>query len=374
MHDSDDLFASLRLQFVSDPDDNMGRLVEHAVAYRKNPGAALAGIAQICHNIKGSAQAVGYVSFAELMHEVEDAIGTVARSSSGASEMVRQKIDAPLQGLVDALGEYHAELLAGKQDSDACASKVREQLRALCAAGIEPVGEVAVASDAWEIFADDAAVPAPPAPTTAAPPPASESLGFGFFFDDPPNVTTAAEFRSEPTTPPVSEGLAPQALAEDSAGVAAAPVGAATGPANPAASAGKYLLVEQTRQLFAISLDVVREITPHLQVNPLPEVFPGVRGMIVVRDRALPVLDLGGLFTPSEQVDELCSVICETDGYGFALTVEKPRQVISLDVNDLEPITSKFGEQFDGSLLTGVAQLDGRSVLVVDLRSVAGAS
>jgi purine-binding chemotaxis protein CheW len=323
------LLEELRRHFATDPEGNLERLGELAAGFARQPTEAIAEILAICHNVKGSAQAVGFMPLAEVVHAFEDALGRFAGRAVAADELAR--LDPLLGRAVDALAAYCRQLAADLEDRaelGASARAVVAEIAAQPASGTK----AATSGDGWALFDDE--------PVAALPPPQPQ--------------------QSQPAAAPP---VAPEQPADPQA-----PLTAAAAPAPP--KRAKYLLLEQAGALFAVHLADVREIISHQYVNPLPAPSPGISGLIVVRDRALPVVDLGGLFRREAAADNhACVVICESDGHHFAFSVERPRQVVDLAGDQLEPLPAKLGGEAAG-LARNVASVDGRSVLVVDLRAV----
>ncbi|WP_141731078.1 chemotaxis protein CheW [Oligoflexus tunisiensis] len=302
--ESEKLFDQMRKHFVEDPEGNLETLRECAASIGENPSPALKKALLVIHNMKGSAQAVGFSTFAALLHEMEEVLGNLQggpETDQGFSELLNG-IEIYFNILADTLEDLPGHDTACRQHLD--------QLKA-----------------------------------TAFPPRVQAPQGWGLFEE-----TDAETANAEP---------APQHEPADE---------------RFQAEIGKYLLLEQNHRLFAIHLNEVKEIVSDHYLNPLPHPQKGLKGIIVVRNRALPVMDLGSGMDEQANDAHICAVICESEEQSFAFRVQKPRQVISLQAQDFENVSDKSVLQGgQHHLFKTVARYNGQSVLIVDLKSMLAA-
>jgi chemotaxis signal transduction protein len=301
--ESEKLFALMRQHFAEDPEENLDALRECAARLEKDPKGALSQTLLVLHNMKGSAQAVGFLSFAALLHDMEEVLGGL---HDGGSK------DREFSQLIDGVETYFSLLAETLEDSPGLDRDCRvrlERLRASSSAG-NPANQV----------------------------------GWGLFEETEPQALTEEDVQPRETVT--------EAKTEET-------------------EAGKYLLLEQNRRLFAIHLNEVKEIVSDHYLNPLPFSQSGLEGMIVVRNQALPVIELVAAGEAPQDDTHVCAVICEYEEQSFAFRVEKPRQVISLQDRDFESIAEKSSLQGgQHHLIKTVAKYDGQSVLIVDLKSM----
>lgn len=345
--ENDALFALIRQQFFDDPEENIEKLRDCAQDFGNKPEKAVSEMLLALHNLKGSAQVVGFPHFADTLHSVEDAVEHMRRLER--SHPLFPTIIAMLVKICEELDDSFQKMRQAQEDCPeadeaflACLKELkdhaheakRKEQDRMAEVVLAPVEETKSAAPVgWGLFDDDD-VPSPAAPSAPA----------------PEVVAAAAEEKPEPI--PAIE--VPRE---------------AIGP--PKVLDSKFLLMEQAEQLFAVSIADVKEIISGHPINPLPEGRNGLKGMIVVRDRTLPVIDLdevfGQLGKALSEGERNCAVICESADQSFAFRVEKPRQVISLNAGDFESLDSKFGAQIGQSVIKKVARYNGKSVLVIDL-------
>src|SRR5690606_6117414 len=108
------LLTELRQQFASDPEDNLEKFYELALTFAKSPLESMTQILPICHNIKGSAQAVGFMPLSDVVHELESTLNKLVEKVPTGIDV--KKLDPLLQRLVDELTGYFRQLAAAPED------------------------------------------------------------------------------------------------------------------------------------------------------------------------------------------------------------------------------------------------------------------
>ena len=93
-------------------------------------------------------------------------------------------------------------------------------------------------------------------------------------------------------------------------------------------------------QHYALDVSQVREIVRFQEVTPLPMAPTLIEGVVDLRGKVIPVIDLGRMLgrervTPSSQAR---IVILDCDGLVLGLCVESATDVLSLDVANLEDV------------------------------------
>lgn len=138
-----------------------------------------------------------------------------------------------------------------------------------------------------------------------------------------------------------------------------------------------YLTFASGGRLFAIALRHVREIVACDSVKRLPRVPAFIRGLVNLRGRVTPVVDLAVRFniglTP---VVHGCLVIVELDARDeratVALLVDAVKDIVTLDDDDIEA-APQFGLPIGEESVAGVATVAGGFVIVLELERVLAA-
>jgi purine-binding chemotaxis protein CheW len=142
--------------------------------------------------------------------------------------------------------------------------------------------------------------------------------------------------------------------------------------------AGKYLTLLLDREAYGIAVIKVREIIRHQKITPVPQVPAAVKGVINLRGRIIPVVDLRIKFgLAAELTERTCIVVVQVRASSggsthMGLIVDAVEEVASLTAADIEP-TPEFGTRIDTACILGMAKVKGAVKTLLDIdRVVAG--
>lgn len=112
---------------------------------------------------------------------------------------------------------------------------------------------------------------------------------------------------------------------------------------------GKYLTFLLGREEFAIQVLKVREIMGILDITAVPQTPPYVKGVIDLRGKVIPVVDLRLKFSlpELEYTQRTCIIVVQVQAAGMALhtgiIVDEVSEVLNIAANDIED-TPDFGD------------------------------
>jgi purine-binding chemotaxis protein CheW len=138
---------------------------------------------------------------------------------------------------------------------------------------------------------------------------------------------------------------------------------------------GKYLTVGLANEAYGIAVLKVREIIRMLKITPVPQLPPYVKGVINLRGRVIPVVDLRVKFgLPAEFTERTCVVVVQVrppsgQPVQMGLIVDCVEEVIHLSSEEIEP-TPEFGCKIDTSYLLGLAKVKGQVKTLLDIDRV----
>jgi purine-binding chemotaxis protein CheW len=141
------------------------------------------------------------------------------------------------------------------------------------------------------------------------------------------------------------------------------------------AHAGKYLTVLIAGEAYGIAVLKVREIIRLQKITPVPQVPEFVRGVINLRGRVIPVIDLRTRFgAPSEFAERTCIVVVQVQtidrtAIQMGLVVDSVEEVVNLTANQIEP-TPDFGVRLDTAYILGMAKVGGQVKTLLDIDRV----
>jgi purine-binding chemotaxis protein CheW len=139
--------------------------------------------------------------------------------------------------------------------------------------------------------------------------------------------------------------------------------------------AGKYLTVVLANEAYGIAVTKVREIIRLQKITPVPQMPEFVKGVINLRGRVIPVIDLRVKFgLPAEFAERTCIVVVQVKLVGdgtvhMGLIVDSVEEVVNLPAEDIEP-TPDFGARLDTSYLLGMAKVKGAVKTLLDIDRV----
>ena len=147
--------------------------------------------------------------------------------------------------------------------------------------------------------------------------------------------------------------------------------------ATSGSTAGKYLTVALDRETYGIAVLKVREIIRLQKITPVPQMPAYVKGVINLRGRVIPVVDLRLRFGMKADVSERTCIVVVQVMHGdrellMGVIVDSVEEVANLTKEQIEP-TPDFGVRIETGHLLGMAKTSGRVVMLLDLDRVMAA-
>lgn len=139
---------------------------------------------------------------------------------------------------------------------------------------------------------------------------------------------------------------------------------------------GKYLTFSLAGESYGVPVLKVREIITMLHITTVPQMPPYVKGVINLRGKVIPVIDLRtklGLPAASLTVSN-CIVVVQITPTGMetkniGLIVDAVEEVANLTQDDIEPAPD-FGGAINVEYLLGMATLKGHVKSLLDIDKV----
>lgn len=134
---------------------------------------------------------------------------------------------------------------------------------------------------------------------------------------------------------------------------------------------GKYLTFKLGEELYAVDIMKVQEIIGMQSVIKIPKTPHYVRGMINLRDRVIPVIDLRLKFDMEHKEDTrrtciiVVQVAIETRQVILGAVVDEVSEVIDLAQDDLQPAPS-FGSALDTHMIIGIGRTKEKVIMLLD--------
>ncbi len=137
----------------------------------------------------------------------------------------------------------------------------------------------------------------------------------------------------------------------------------------------EYLTFHLGAEVFAIPIKNVKEIIENSNCTPVPSVPSFFRGILDLRGRAIPVIDLNVRFTgkPIEVSKRTCIIIIEQEMKGdtieMGLMIDAVKEVVELPHDSIEAVPS-FGNRINTGFMEGIARINNKFVVILDLANV----
>ena len=137
----------------------------------------------------------------------------------------------------------------------------------------------------------------------------------------------------------------------------------------------QYLTFSVTGEVFAIAIAVIKEIIEYRQLTDVPMMPAYIRGVINLRGRVVPVIDLAVRFgrPKAEVMRRTCIVILEIAQEGqqqdIGVMVDAVSAVVDLADADIEP-PPKFGAKLRADFITGMGKIAEKFVIILNVDRV----
>ena len=145
------------------------------------------------------------------------------------------------------------------------------------------------------------------------------------------------------------------------------------------AKPGKYLTFRLGHECYGLPVLQVREIIRLVDITPVPQMPPDIRGVINLRGKIIPVADLRVKFglAQTEANEQNCIVVVQVrksagSVFQLGLIVDAVQEVVQIGTEDLEE-TPQFGSQATLDYILGIAKLKDRVVILLDMDKVLAA-
>jgi purine-binding chemotaxis protein CheW len=138
---------------------------------------------------------------------------------------------------------------------------------------------------------------------------------------------------------------------------------------------GKYLVFHLAKEEFGVHVLKVREIMGLQEITGVPQTPVFVKGVINLRGKVIPVIDLRRKFglEEIEYTQRTCIVVLQVShDSGAILTgiiVDGVSEVLTIQESEIED-TPEFGEELTTSYILGMAKVKGKVKILLDIDRV----
>jgi purine-binding chemotaxis protein CheW len=125
------------------------------------------------------------------------------------------------------------------------------------------------------------------------------------------------------------------------------------------------------REDFGVPISAIHEIVRMMEVTQVPDAPDYIEGVINLRGRIIPVIDLRKRFGERDIAKNKKNriVVAEINGRQVGLMVDSASEVLKIPPDQIEAPPNVFGDT-EVNYVTGVGKLGGRLVIMVDLAKI----
>lgn len=138
---------------------------------------------------------------------------------------------------------------------------------------------------------------------------------------------------------------------------------------------GKYLTFMLADEEYGIGILTVREIIGMMPITGVPQTPSFVKGVINLRGKVIPVVDLRLKFgmNAADYTERTCIIVVEipneTGTFQIGIIVDAVSEVLNIKSEDVEE-TPSFGSSLNTSYILGMAKIEGGVKILLDIDQV----
>jgi purine-binding chemotaxis protein CheW len=138
---------------------------------------------------------------------------------------------------------------------------------------------------------------------------------------------------------------------------------------------GKFLSFLLGEEIYAIPIKKAKEIIGMMAITHIPKLQGYMRGVINLRGKIIPIMDLRLRVGMAEQAytERTCIIIVEVGAQGnqrlVGIAVDAVSEVVTIQTDNIEA-PPEFDTQIEGSFLTGLGKLKEKVVLILEIEKI----
>lgn len=138
---------------------------------------------------------------------------------------------------------------------------------------------------------------------------------------------------------------------------------------------GKYLTFSLAKEEYGIGILKIKEIIGMMPITTVPQTPEFVKGVINLRGKVIPVIDLRLRFgiQAIDYNDRTCIIVVEIEGststIQIGIVVDAVSEVLNVNANEIED-SPAFGTNLDTDYILGMAKMEGGVKILLDINRV----
>jgi len=135
--------------------------------------------------------------------------------------------------------------------------------------------------------------------------------------------------------------------------------------------AGKYLTFVLAEEDYGLEILKVREIMGVLDITTVPHTPHYVKGVVNIRGKVIPIVDLRLKFDMPEveYTEETCIIVVYVGQVEVGIIVDCVSEVMDIAEEDIED-APEFGAELDTTTILGMSKAGGKVTILLDINKV----
>jgi purine-binding chemotaxis protein CheW len=135
--------------------------------------------------------------------------------------------------------------------------------------------------------------------------------------------------------------------------------------------AGKYLTFWLGGEEYGLEILKVREIIGMMDITSVPRTPRFVRGVINLRGKIIPIIDLRVKFgmEVAERTEMTCIIVVDVGSLEMGIVVDKVSEVMDIGAEEIEDAPS-FGVAVDTNFILGIGKTGNKVTILLDIGKV----
>lgn len=137
----------------------------------------------------------------------------------------------------------------------------------------------------------------------------------------------------------------------------------------------KYLMFLLNSEYYGIPILKVNEIIGLMEITPIPRTPDFMKGIINLRGKIIPIMDLRLKFKMSERAydEQTCIIIVEIPINGkegfIGVVVDQVAEVVNVLGSEIE-LPPQYGQENENGFLTGIGKVKEKVMMLLDIEKI----
>lgn len=137
----------------------------------------------------------------------------------------------------------------------------------------------------------------------------------------------------------------------------------------------KFLMFFLNTEYYGIPILKVNEIIGLMEVTQVPRTPDFMKGVINLRGKIIPIIDLRLKFNMPERAydEQTCIIIVEIPIQGqksfIGVVVDKVAEVVNIQCADVE-LPPQYGQEFENNFLTGIGKVKDKVIMLLEIEGI----